>query len=127
MTDSRVSLRRKTAQLQRRKKHVKKNLFGTAERPRLVVYRSSRHIYAQIVDDVNRRTLFGCSTQTPALKERVAAAKTKIEKAKIVGEHIAALSKEKGVAVVCFDRNGRRYHGRVKALAEGARAGGLVF
>lgn len=104
-----------------------KKLHGIAERLRLVVYRSNNHIYAQIVDDVQQRTITGCSSLTPGLREKIASSDGKTAKAKVVGEYIAGLAKEKGITKVAFDRNGRRYHGRVRALAEGARAGGLEF
>ena len=127
MSDSRVAVRKKLEGLARRKKHVAKKLFGNAERPRLVVYRSNRHLYAQIVDDISHRTLTGCSTLSPALREKVAGLKGKIEEANLVGKHIAELAKSKGIEQVAYDRNGRKYHGRTKALAEGAREGGLKF
>lgn len=125
MSDPRVPIRRKLEMLARRKKHVSKTVRGTPERPRLVIYRSNKHVYAQIVDDLNQLTITGCSTLTPALKEKVAAVKGKLEEGKMVGKHIAELAKGKGIEKVCFDRNGCRYHGRVKALADGAREGGL--
>ncbi len=127
MTDIRVAVRRKTSQLQRRRKHIKKSILGTPERPRMVVYRSNKHISVQIVDDLNHRTIAGCSTLSPAIKDKLSDAKTKIDRAKVVGEHIAALAKEKGVDKIFFDRNGRKYHGRIKSLADGARSGGLLF
>lgn len=111
----------------RRKKRVKKKILGTLERPRLVVYRSNKHIYAQIVDDVHNRTITGCSTLTPGLKESVGVAQGKVDKAKLVGERIATLAKEKGIKLVSFDRNGKRFHGRVKAIADAAREAGLEF
>ena len=127
MTIKKVALRLKHEKLERRRMHVRKRMFGMPERPRLIVYRSNRHIYSQLRDDVSARTIAGCSTMTPALREAVAGASSKIEQARIVGEHLARLAKEKGIKVVSFDRNGRKYHGRVKALADGARAGGLEF
>lgn len=127
MTDRRVALRKKRKQLLRRRKHGRKRLYGSAERPRLVVYRSNRHIYVQLVDDLDRQTITGCSTLTPALLENIAKFPSKIEQAKLVGEHLAVLAKEKGISSVAFDRNGRKYHGRLKALADAARAGGLDF
>ena len=127
MTIKKVALRLKHERLERRRMHARKRMFGTPERPRLIVYRSNRHIYSQLRDDVSARTIAGCSTMTPALREAVAGASGKIEQARIVGEHLARLAKEKGIKVVAFDRNGRKYHGRVKALADGARAGGLEF
>jgi large subunit ribosomal protein L18 len=107
--------------------HVRKRLATSITRPRLVVYRSNVHIYVQVIDDLKAKTITGCSTLTPAILNRVKEAKGGIAKAKIVGEQIAVLAKAKGIIQVSFDRNGRKYHGRVKALAEGARAGGLEF
>ncbi len=127
MTDLRVATLRKQRSLKRRKQRVRKKLYGSAECPRLTVFRSNRHVYAQIVDDIGRATIVGCSTLTPALKEKCAAVSGKLAEATVVGEHIALLAKEKGVDRVQFDRNGRRYHGRVKAVADGARSGGLQF
>jgi len=127
MTDIGVSVRKKLEKLVRRKKHVAKKLFGTPECPRLVVYRSNRHIYAQLVDDINRRTITGCSTLTPDLAVELKGITGKLEEAKRVGKRIAALAKDNGVEKVAYDRNGRKYHGRVKALADGAREGGLKF
>ena len=127
MSDSRAPIRRKLEMLARRKKHVAKISHGTPQRPRLVVYRSNCHIYAQIVDDINRVTITGCSTLTPSLKDQVAKLKGKLDEGKLVGKLIAELAKAKGISTVCFDRGGRRYHGRVKALADGAREGGLQF
>lgn len=93
----------------------------------MVVYRSNKHISVQIVDDFNHRTITGCSTLSPEIKDKLTSAKTKIDRAKTVGEYIAELAKGKGVEKVFFDRNGRKYHGRIKALADGARSGGLLF
>lgn len=125
MSDLKVAVKEKKEKLARRKQRVHKTVFGTPTRPRLAVFRSNAHIFAQIIDDVNHKTITGCSSITPAIKEKLATAKGKIAKSKIVGLHIAELAKSKGVTCVMFDRNGRKYHGRVKALAEGARAGGL--
>jgi large subunit ribosomal protein L18 len=111
----------------RRKKRIRKKVSGTPERPRLVVFRSAKHIYAQLVDDVNQRTLTGVSTLTPWVRERLDGAQGKVAKARIVGLAIAEKAKELGITKVVFDRAGYRYHGRVKALAEGAREGGLDF
>lgn len=127
MSDARVTIRKKIEQLGRRKKHGLKKLFGTTERPRLVVYRSNKHIYAQLVDDSKAITITGCSTITLELRDKVAAMKGKLNEAKAVGMLIAELAKKNGIEQVAFDRNGRRYHGRVKALADGAREGGLKF
>ncbi len=127
MSNPRVTVRKKLEQLERRKKHGLKKLFGTSERPRLLVFRSNKHIYAQLVNDVKSCTITGCSTNSPELRDKVAAMKGKLDEAKAVGMQIAALAKQNGIEMVAFDRNGRRYHGRVKALADGAREGGLKF
>jgi large subunit ribosomal protein L18 len=118
--------KKKRARLLRRKWSVRSRMFGTAERPRLSVFRSDKHIYAQIIDDYAGRTLVSASSVKAdaggELKNggNVAAAKK-------VGVAIAVKAKEKGIAAVCFDRGGRRYHGRVRALADAAREGGLKF
>lgn len=111
---------------QRKRKHVRvrKKIEGSAERPRLNVYRSSRHIYAQLVDDVEHRTLAAVSTRSKALAGEQ---KSKTDAARSVGELIAKVAVEKGIKAVVFDRGGFIYHGRVRALAEGARKGGLKF
>lgn len=110
----------------RRQKRVRKKIRGSQERPRLSVFRSSRHIYAQIVDDLSGRTLVAASTMTPELKDKVKGLK-KSDAAKLVGEHLGALAKNNGITTVIFDRNGFLYHGRVRALSEGARKAGLTF
>ncbi len=110
----------------RRKKHIHKVVTGTPQRPRLVIYRSMRQIYAQLVDDESRRTITGVSSLNPDLRERVAKLKP-CEAGLAVGEAIARKALEKNIQRVVFDRNGFPYHGRVKALAEGARKGGLQF
>ena len=105
---------------QRRHRRVRKKIVGTAERPRLAVYRSNRHIYAQVIDDVSGRTLAAAST--------LGAAKgSPKDQAKAVGTSVAAAAKGAGVTTVTFDRGGFMYHGRVQAVAEGAREGGLEF
>ena len=111
----------------RRHGHILKTMRGTAERPRLVIFRSNKHIYAQVVDDLTRTTLFSASTLTPAIRDEVAKAKGKKEKAALVGKHLAEIAKSKDVTRIVFDRGGYLYHGRVKALADGAREGGLQF
>ena len=111
---------------QRRQARVRKRVLGTAERPRLCVFRSVAQIYAQVIDDEKGVTLAAVSTMTPALKESVKGLK-KSEAAKAVGKAIAEALKAKGLTRVVFDRNGFLYHGRVKALSDGAREGGLEF
>lgn len=115
----------------RRKQRVRKKIFGTPERPRLSVYKSCKHIYAQIIDDTIGHTLVSASSLSKEIKDKIKEVKekggTKTEIAKIVGELIAKKALEKGIKKVCFDRGGFKYHGRIKALAEAARAGGLEF
>uniref|UniRef100_A0A7V5XGU0 Large ribosomal subunit protein uL18 n=1 Tax=Thermodesulfobacterium geofontis TaxID=1295609 RepID=A0A7V5XGU0_9BACT len=114
----------------RRKKRVRKKIFGTPERPRLCVYKSCKHIYAQIIDDTIGNTLVAASSLSPEIREKLEELKKKggkTEVAKAVGELIAKKALEKGITKVCFDRGGFRYHGRIKALADAARALGLEF
>ncbi|GAB4285094.1 MAG: 50S ribosomal protein L18 [Candidatus Dojkabacteria bacterium] len=107
--------------LARRKKSIRKSISGSPERPRVSVYRSNKYIYAQIIDDVNHVTLVSASD----LKTKGKAAKVK--SAEKVGESLGALAIKKNIKKVVFDRSGYRYHGRVKALADGLRKAGLVF
>ena len=106
-----------------RRYRVRKRVSGSTERPRLSVFRSGRHIYAQIVDDVRGVTLAQASSREPVSAEGAG----KVGLSTAVGKALAARAKEKGITKVCFDRGGYLYHGRVKALADGARAGGLDF
>jgi len=122
-----ISRSKKDSTRKRTKKHIRKKLSGTPERPRLVVFKSSKHIYAQLVDDTNQKTITGVSSLTSDVKAEVAKAGSKIEAAKIIGKKIAVVGKDKKVESVVFDRNGYLYHGRIKAVAEGAREGGLKF
>jgi large subunit ribosomal protein L18 len=110
----------------RRRYHVRKKAFGTADRPRLSVFRSNRHIYVQIIDDVAGLTLASASTQSKALKPQLTKTGNK-KAAQTVGEAIAKQATGVGIKCVCFDRNRYKYHGRVKALADAARKAGLVF
>ena len=109
-----------------RKVRIRKKVTGTAERPRLVVFRSSRHIEAQVIDDVAGHTLV-CATSTAKEVQQAAADLKKADVAKKVGALIAERCKEKGIESVVFDRNGFLYHGRVAALADAAREAGLKF
>ncbi|MEP7199390.1 MAG: 50S ribosomal protein L18 [Chloroflexota bacterium] len=111
---------------ERRRKHVRKHMRGEASRPRLNIFRSEKHIYAQIIDDRKGHTLAAASSLDPQLKAQLDAAKP-LEQAKLVGEAVAQRAIAKGVKQVVFDRAGYKYHGRVKSLADGARAGGLEF
>jgi large subunit ribosomal protein L18 len=111
---------------QRRHVRVRKTLSGTTSRPRLNVFKSLTGIYAQIIDDVQGATLISASTVDKDLREQVKGMK-KTEQAKAIGKAIAERAKSKGISSVVFDRGGFRYVGRVKALADGAREGGLQF
>jgi large subunit ribosomal protein L18 len=104
----------------KRKAHIRKTLSGNTERPRLVVFRSNRYIYAQIIDDVEHKTITGMS-------DREIKAGKPVEKAAKLGKQIGDKAKELGVVKIVFDRNGYRYHGRIKAIADGAREAGLDF
>ncbi|KAF2960419.1 MULTISPECIES: 50S ribosomal protein L18 [unclassified Thermotoga] len=116
----------KKEQRLRRHRRVRKKVFGTPERPRLCVFRSNKHIYAQIIDDTIGHTLVSASTLDPELREKLQ--KTwNIEAAKEVGLLLGKRALEKGIKKVVFDRGGYKYHGRVKALADGAREAGLEF
>ena len=108
----------------RRKAHIRKKVEGSQERPRLSVYRSLSHIYAQVIDDVSGKTLAAASTLSPELKDGKGKKK---DLAKEVGKLVAKKCQEKQIAAVVFDRNGFMYHGRIAAVAEGAREGGLKF
>jgi large subunit ribosomal protein L18 len=121
-----VDIKKKRAGLKRRHLRLRKRLEGSAERPRLTVYRSSKHIYAQIIDDVSGRTLVSAGTLQEPVKGSVKSTGNIAAAAK-VGAALAAKAKEAGIKAVCFDRGGRMYHGRIKALAEAARKGGLKF
>jgi large subunit ribosomal protein L18 len=110
----------------RRHARVRKTIFGTPDRPRLSVFRSLSGVYAQIIDDVDGNTLVSASTVDGELREKVKGMK-KIEQAHLIGKTVAERAKSKGIETVVFDRGGFRYIGRIKALADGAREGGLQF
>jgi large subunit ribosomal protein L18 len=110
----------------RRRDRVRDRVRGTSERPRLSVFRSDRHIYAQVIDDLAGKTLLAVSTRSPELREGLKKT-ADVEAAKQVGLAAARRCVEKGIRRVVFDRNGFLYHGRVRAVAEGAREGGLQF
>jgi len=111
---------------EKRKQRIRKKLSGTTERPRLTVYKSLKHMYAQVVDDTTGRTIVSVSTGSKALKDEVKE-DAKTEAAKKVGAAIARAALEKGVKRVVFDRNGFDYHGRIAAVAQAAREAGLEF
>ncbi|MCO6437133.1 MAG: 50S ribosomal protein L18 [Phycisphaerae bacterium] len=110
----------------RRKKGLRKRIRGTAERPRLTVFRSDKHIYVQLIDDLAGRTICSASTRAKDLRDRVSNGRSK-EAAKLVGQALAEAAVSKQVSMVCFDRNGYRYGGRIKALADAVREAGLKF
>ena len=110
----------------KRQKRVRRKVRGTAERPRLCIFRSSRHMYAQVIDDDSGCTLVTASTLSPNVRDRVKDVDKK-EAAKLVGRAVAEAAKAKGIDKVVYDRNGFLYHGRVAALAESAREAGLDF
>jgi large subunit ribosomal protein L18 len=117
---------KKTLARMKRKKRVTSRIQGSSERPRLNVFRSLKHIYAQAIEDATGKTLVSASTLSPELKGGLRSAGN-VEAAKKVGELFAKKCLEKGIQKVVFDRNGYLYHGRVKALAEAARSSGLIF
>ena len=110
----------------RRRRRVRMKLSGTSERPRLNVFRSLDHIYAQVIDDVQGRTLASASSLDKDLRSEMSD-KTKKEQAELVGKTVAERAKVAGIETVVFDRGGFLYHGRIKALPDGAREGGLKF
>jgi len=114
----------KLEQRQKIRYRIRKKVAGTAEKPRLAIFRSNSDIYAQLIDDTKGFTLAAASSRD---KDISAQKITKVEKSKLVGQAVARKAKELGVAKIVFDRGGNLYHGRVKAVAEGAREGGLEF
>jgi large subunit ribosomal protein L18 len=108
------------------KKRIRAKVSGTADTPRLSIYKSNKHIYGQLIDDVTAITLVAASTKTATITSQLSDAKG-IEKATVVGKYLAEIAKEKGIERVKFDRNGFRYHGQVKAFADAAREAGLKF
>jgi large subunit ribosomal protein L18 len=120
-----ISQRRDLAR-KRRRQRVRKKVFGTAERPRLNVFRSLKHIYGQVIDDDQGDTLVAVSTLDSELRDQLMGM-DKTAQARVVGQALAERAQSKGIQQVVFDRGGYKYHGRVKALADGAREGGLEF
>jgi large subunit ribosomal protein L18 len=120
-----MKLTRKEA-VQRRHRRVRKDVQGSAERPRLAVFRSLQHIYAQAIDDTAQHTIVAASSLEPEIKSKLSSG-SNIDAAKAVGQLIAERAKAKGIELVVFDRGGNLYHGRVQALADAAREAGLNF
>ncbi|MGH7884824.1 MAG: 50S ribosomal protein L18 [Thermodesulfobacteriota bacterium] len=113
-----------------KKRHlrIRRKLSGTAEIPRVAVFKSSKHIYAQIIDDVNNSTILNVSTLTPEIKEKLGSEKlNKVDAANLVGKHLGVLAVSKGIKKIRFDRGGYPYHGRVKSLADGLREASIDF
>ena len=123
----RIKYRRALSQRKRRHVRVRAKVSGTAQRPRLNVFRSSAHIYVQVIDDIAGHTLVAASDLEDDVVKLAGEGAAKIARAKAVGQVIAARAKEAGVNTVVFDRGGFLYHGRIKAVAEGAREAGLEF
>jgi len=115
----------KTKKAERRRRRVRGRVIGNADRPRMTVARSLRNIYVQIVDDVSRRTVVGVGSSSKIMQAMLEKGDSKTVVAKKVGLKAAELAKSKGIETVVFDRNCHRYHGRIKAVADGAREGGL--
>ncbi len=111
----------------RRKAHIRKRISGTAERPRLTVFRSNLHIYAQIIDDVANKTVVSASSLEKDIMAQIKPEMNKTQQSVLVGTELAKKANSAGIKEVQFDRNGYPYHGRIKALADGARKGGLKF
>jgi large subunit ribosomal protein L18 len=124
MADKNI-VKQKMAERRRRRVHGK--VFGTGDRPRLTVRKSLKNVLVQVIDDEKRVTLIGLASYSKAMAGLLVSKETKTETAKKVGKRIAELAREKGIELVVFDRNQYQYHGRVKAVAEGAREGGLKF
>ncbi len=122
MADKNVRRKMRAA---RRRMRVRGKIHGTSERPRLTVAKSLKNVFVQIVDDEAQTTLVGTASDAPVVREAIKDDMTRTDVARLVGKTIAQLAKEKGIEQVVFDRNQYRFHGRVKAVAEGAREGGL--
>jgi large subunit ribosomal protein L18 len=120
-----ANVKAKRANLERRRRRVRAKVRGSAERPRLCVTRANRNVYAQLIDDVSGRTLVSASSIDPELRGSTPGAT--VDGGKAVGELLGRRAQDAGIAEVVFDRAGRLYHGRVEAVAEGARSAGLKF
>ncbi len=122
-----IKVRTKLQSRNRRRKHIRKKVRGTPERPRLAIFRSLKHIHAQIYDDISQRSLVQVSDLSPEIRDKIKPKTTKEEKSTLVGELVARKALDQDIKKVVFDRGGYQYHGRVKALAEAARKAGLEF
>lgn len=118
----------KIARMKRRKKHIRKTLSGTGDKPRLCIYKGSKTLNAQLVDDMAGKTIISLSTLSSAFSDKLkGSARSNVKSATVLGGEIAKLATAKGVSAVVFDRSGYRYHGVIKAFAEAARKSGLKF
>ena len=117
---------KKTLRRNKIRRRIRSTIRGTAERPRLCVFKSNKHMYAQLIDDRAAVTLAAISTESADLEKELKD-KSGMEKAEIVGKQIAKMASDKGIDKAVFDRSGYKYHGKIKALADGAREGGLDF
>ena len=117
----------KNKRAERRRRRVRGKIQGTAERPRLAVSKSLNRVFAQVIDDENSTTLVGIDSTSKVFASELSGKQTKTDVARKVGEVVARLAKDKGIEQVVFDRTGSPYHGRIKAVADGAREGGLKF
>lgn len=122
-----MPVRTKLSSHKRIKYRIRKKVFGTPERPRFTVFRSTKNIYVQLVDDLNGKTLISVSTLSKTLKDQFADKKSKTDVSKVVGKKLAEMAIEKNIKKAVFDRNGYLFHGRVKAIADAAREAGLEF
>ncbi|MBM4167943.1 MAG: 50S ribosomal protein L18 [Ignavibacteria bacterium] len=120
-------LQKKVERRIKKRIRIKKNITGTPQRPRLTVYRSLKHVYAMIIDDTSGRTLVEASTLSKDLRDRIKETSARMDACKLIGKAAAERALQKNITEVVFDRNGFLYHGRVKAVADGAREGGLKF
>ena len=111
----------------RRHLRIRRKIRGDSQRPRLAVFRSNRHVYAQLIDDVSGKTIVGVCGSSKAVSDRIKDDRERFPESRAVGEEIARQAREKGITKVVFDRAGYRYHGRVRALAEATRKAGLEF
>lgn len=111
----------------KRRRRIRKHIHGTAEIPRLAVFRSLNHIYAQLIDDSAHNSFFSVSDMTPEVREKITKGTKKMEKSTLVGQFLAEKALSKQITQVVFDRGGYKYHGRIKALADAARKAGLEF
>ncbi|MDX1617236.1 MAG: 50S ribosomal protein L18 [Balneolaceae bacterium] len=118
--------KRKAERRNRIRRRIRSTIRGTAERPRLSIYKSNKHVYAQLIDDLEGHTLAAASTKTEAIAKDIED-KPRTESAKVVGGHLAKVAQDNGINKAVFDRSGYKYHGVIRSLAEGAREGGLDF